>query len=125
MTAPSGSGLVPAGKVPPLRTVAVVGASLAGLRAVEALRRAGSGGRLEQRPKVAVVGAGFIGSEVAATCRTRGLDVTVLEALPAPMVRGLGPVLGGVCGELHRDHGVDLRLGVSVEGFEGVDRVER
>jgi NADPH-dependent 2,4-dienoyl-CoA reductase/sulfur reductase-like enzyme len=76
-------------------------------------------------PKVVVVGAGFIGSEVAATCRGRGLDVTVLEALPAPLVRGLGPVLGAVCGELHRDHGVDLRLGVGVAGFEGTARVER
>ena len=70
-------------------------------------------------PRVVVVGAGFIGSEVAATCRLRGLEVTVLEALPAPLVRGLGPVLGMVCGELHRDHGVDLRLGVGVAGFEG------
>ena len=79
-----------------------------------AIRAALSGG-----PKVVVVGAGFIGSEVAATCRGRGIDVTVLEALPAPLVRGLGPVLGAVCGELHRDHGVDLRLGVGVAGFEG------
>ena len=72
-----------------------------------------------------VVGAGFIGSEVAATCRMRGLHVTVLEALPAPLVRGLGPVLGMVCGELHRDHGVDLRLGVGVAAIEGDGRVER
>jgi NADPH-dependent 2,4-dienoyl-CoA reductase/sulfur reductase-like enzyme len=74
---------------------------------------------------VVVVGAGFIGSEVAATCRLRGLQVTVLEALPAPLVRGLGPVLGMVCGELHRDHGVDLRLGVGVAAIEGDGRVER
>ncbi|HEX5586796.1 MAG TPA: FAD-dependent oxidoreductase [Acidimicrobiia bacterium] len=74
--------------------------------------------RLAANPKVVVVGAGFIGSEVAATCRLRGLDVTVLEALRAPLVRGLGPVLGAVCGELHRDHGVDLRLGVGVAGFD-------
>jgi 3-phenylpropionate/trans-cinnamate dioxygenase ferredoxin reductase subunit len=75
--------------------------------------------------RVVVIGAGFIGSEVASTCRERGLDVTVLEALDAPMVRGLGPVLGHVCGDLHRDHGVDLRLGVAVEAIEGGDRVER
>ncbi|MEX1008237.1 MAG: FAD-dependent oxidoreductase [Acidimicrobiia bacterium] len=81
--------------------------------------------RLDSSPRVVVVGAGFIGSEVAATCRLRGLDVTVLEALPAPLVRGLGPVLGMVCGELHRDHGVDLRLGVGVAGFDGTGRVER
>ncbi len=80
---------------------------------------------LDARPRVVVVGAGFIGSEVAATCRRRGLDVTVLEALPVPMVRGLGPVIGGVCGDLHRDHGVDLRCGVGVAGFEGASRVER
>jgi NADPH-dependent 2,4-dienoyl-CoA reductase/sulfur reductase-like enzyme len=80
---------------------------------------------LDARPRVVVVGAGFIGSEVAATCRMRGLEVTVLEALPAPLVRGLGPVLGMVCGELHRDHGVDLRLGVGVAGFDGTTRVER
>jgi NADPH-dependent 2,4-dienoyl-CoA reductase/sulfur reductase-like enzyme len=50
--------------------------------------------------------------------------VSVLEALPAPMVRGLGPALGGALGQLHVDHGVDLRLGVGVAGFEGHDRVE-
>lgn len=81
--------------------------------------------RLDGRPRVVVIGAGFIGSEVAATCRMRGLEVTVLEALPAPLVRGLGPVLGAVCGELHRDHGVDLRLGVGVAAIEGDGKVER
>jgi NADPH-dependent 2,4-dienoyl-CoA reductase/sulfur reductase-like enzyme len=81
--------------------------------------------RFDDHPRVVVIGAGFIGSEVAATCRGRGLSVTVLEALPAPLVRGLGPVLGMVCGELHRAHGVDLRLGVGVAGIEGDGRVER
>jgi NADPH-dependent 2,4-dienoyl-CoA reductase/sulfur reductase-like enzyme len=81
--------------------------------------------RLDDRPRVVVIGAGFIGSEVAATCRGRGLDVTVLEALPVPMVRGVGEVIGAVCGELHRDHGVDLRTGVAVTGFEGDGRMER
>ena len=81
--------------------------------------------RLDAQPRVVVIGAGFIGSEVAATCRGRGLDVTVLEALPQPMVRGLGPEIGAVCGALHRDNGVDLRLGVSVEAIEGDGRVER
>ena len=75
--------------------------------------------------RLVVVGAGFIGSEVAATCRARHVDVTVLEALPAPMVRGLGPVLGEVLAGMHRDHGVDLRTGVGVAGVDGVERVER
>lgn len=75
--------------------------------------------------RVVVVGAGFIGAEVAATARTRGLDVTVVEALPAPLIRVLGPEMGEVCAAVHRDHGVDLRTGVGVEGFDGADRVER
>ncbi|HUV10786.1 MAG TPA: FAD-dependent oxidoreductase [Acidimicrobiia bacterium] len=75
--------------------------------------------------RVVVVGAGFIGAEVAATCRGRGLDVTVLEALPVPMVRGLGPTIGAVLAELHRDHGVDLRTGVGVERLDRGERVER
>jgi NADPH-dependent 2,4-dienoyl-CoA reductase/sulfur reductase-like enzyme len=81
--------------------------------------------RLETRPRVVVIGAGFIGSEVAATCRGRGLDVTVLEMLPTPLARAVGTVVGDACGRLHREHGVDLRCGVTVAGFEGRDRVER
>ena len=73
--------------------------------------------------RVVVVGAGFIGAEVAATCRTAGCDVTILEALPVPLGRALGDEMGAVMGELHRDNGVDLRLGVGVAGFEGGDRV--
>src|SRR4029077_19138881 len=81
--------------------------------------------RLDARPKVVVIGAGFIGAEVAATCRGRGLEVTVLEALPQPMVRGLGPELGSVIADMHRDHGVDLRTGVQVDAIEGDERIER
>lgn len=80
---------------------------------------------LDAAPRVVVVGAGFIGAEVAATCRARGLDVTVLEALTSPMVRGLGPALGDTLAGLHRDHGVDLRLGIGVAGFDGDTRVAR
>jgi NADPH-dependent 2,4-dienoyl-CoA reductase/sulfur reductase-like enzyme len=82
-------------------------------------------GELDRGPRVVVVGAGFIGSEVASTCRERGLEVTVLEALPVPLVRGLGPVLGGVLGDLHRDHGVTLHCDAMVDGFDGIGRVER
>ena len=77
----------------------------------------------EQEPKVVVVGAGFIGAEVAATARQRGLDVTVLEALPVPLSRGLGDRMGTACAALHLDHGVDVRCGVGVSGFEGERRV--
>src|SRR5439155_26054102 len=82
-------------------------------------------GELETAKRVVVVGAGFIGAEVAATSRKRGLDVTVLEALPVPLSRGLGPVLGPIIAGIHLDHGVDLRTGTGVAGFEGKGRVER
>ncbi len=68
--------------------------------------------------RVVVVGAGFIGAEVAATVRQRGLDVTLLEALPTPLQRALGDAMGAVCADIHRDHGVDLRVATGVEGFE-------
>jgi NADPH-dependent 2,4-dienoyl-CoA reductase/sulfur reductase-like enzyme len=80
--------------------------------------------RLDAGARVCVIGAGFIGAEVAATCRRRGLDVTVLEALPQPMVRGVGLVLGEVLARLHRDHGVDLRCGVTLESIEGDEQVD-
>lgn len=80
---------------------------------------------LDSNPKVVVIGAGFIGAEVAATCRKRGLDVTVLEMLPQPMVRGVGTVIGETLAGLHRDHGVDLRCGVRIEAIEGDGRVQR
>src|SRR5690606_36777281 len=75
--------------------------------------------------RVVVIGAGFVGAEVAATCRGRGHEVTLLEALPLPLERALGAEMGNVVAELHRDHGVDLRLCVGVAGFEGDGRVER
>ena len=75
--------------------------------------------------RVVVVGAGFIGAEVAATARDRGLDVTVVEMAETPLERVLGAAMGGVCAEVHVDHGVDLRLGVGVESLTGTDRVEQ
>lgn len=79
---------------------------------------------LERSPRVAVIGAGFIGAEVAATCRGRGLDVTLIEALPVPLALHLGSELGEVCAAIHRDHGVDLRCGVGVASIDGEARVE-
>jgi 3-phenylpropionate/trans-cinnamate dioxygenase ferredoxin reductase component len=92
---------------------------LAGLFTLRTLDDAlGLRAMLDARPKVVVIGAGFIGAEIAATCRSRGLDVTVLEMLPQPMVRGLGPELGAVLAAIHRDHGVDLRTSVQVDTIE-------
>ncbi len=75
--------------------------------------------------RVAVIGAGFIGAEVAAAARSRGLEVTLIEPLAAPCVRGLGERMGGALADLYRANGVDLRLGVAVADLEGNGRVER
>jgi 3-phenylpropionate/trans-cinnamate dioxygenase ferredoxin reductase component len=77
----------------------------------------------EQRPRLAVVGAGFIGCEVAATARKRGLDVTLIDIADHPMT-AFGPAVGARCADMHRRHGVDLRLGAGVDGFEGDGRIE-
>jgi NADPH-dependent 2,4-dienoyl-CoA reductase/sulfur reductase-like enzyme len=78
---------------------------------------------LETASRLCVVGAGFIGAEVAASARVLGVEVTVLEALPAPLARAFPAELGAACAGLHLDHGVDLRCGVTVAGFEGDGRV--
>jgi 3-phenylpropionate/trans-cinnamate dioxygenase ferredoxin reductase subunit len=106
------------------RTWAGPGAGLEGLVTLRdlddalALREAFARG-----PRVAVVGAGFVGCEVAATARKLGLDVTLIDVAPAPMTP-LGPGLGDRCADLHRAHGVQLRLGAGVAGFAGDARLE-
>jgi 3-phenylpropionate/trans-cinnamate dioxygenase ferredoxin reductase subunit len=77
----------------------------------------------ETASRVCVVGAGFIGAEVAASARVRGLEVTMLEALPAPLARAFPAEMGAACAGLHLDNDVDLRCGVTVAGFEGSGRV--
>lgn len=80
---------------------------------------------LEHVPsRVVVVGAGFIGAEVAATIRSLGVNVTIVEAAATPLGRVLGDEIGGVCAEIHREQGVDLRTEVVVEAIDGTDRVE-
>lgn len=74
--------------------------------------------------RVVVVGAGFIGAEVAATALGYGLPVTLVEALPVPMGRVLGDTVGDVLAGVHVDNGVDLRCGVGVDEVCGTDRVE-
>ncbi|MER7179137.1 FAD/NAD(P)-binding oxidoreductase [Streptomyces hyaluromycini] len=73
---------------------------------------------------VVVVGAGFMGSEVAAVASGMGADVTVVDPLPTPMIRQFGPWLGGLVARLHADHGVRMRLGVGVTGLSGTSRVD-
>ena len=71
--------------------------------------------RLGDGARLVVVGAGFIGAEVAATCHGLGADVTVVEALTTPLAGVIGQQMGEVCAGLHRDAGVALRLGVGVD----------
>jgi NADPH-dependent 2,4-dienoyl-CoA reductase/sulfur reductase-like enzyme len=75
--------------------------------------------RLASRPRVVVIGAGFIGLEVAATAAQCGCAVTVIEALSAPMIRGLGAEMGRVVGAVHARNGVDVRCDVRVAALEG------
>jgi 3-phenylpropionate/trans-cinnamate dioxygenase ferredoxin reductase subunit len=108
------------------RALRVPGADLPGVLSLrtrsdaEAIRTAAAGAS-----KAVIVGAGFIGMEVAASLWSLGLDVEVLEALSAPMLHALGPELGDVFRRIHEDHGVRLRFGDGVAAFEGDGRVER
>jgi 3-phenylpropionate/trans-cinnamate dioxygenase ferredoxin reductase subunit len=108
------------------RHLRVPGADLAG---VHYLRTAANAERLREAlagggRRVVVVGAGWIGLEVAAAARGYGNDVTVLEPLSTPLHRVLGPEMGEVFARLHRDHGVDLRTGTGVQEFAGDGSVD-
>jgi 3-phenylpropionate/trans-cinnamate dioxygenase ferredoxin reductase subunit len=108
------------------RTIPVAGAELEGiyyLRTMadcDALRA-----RLEEGGRVAVVGSGWIGSEVAASARQKGLEVTVIDPLSVPYETILGPEIGSFYRDVHAQHGVTLLLGEGVETFEGEGRVGR
>ncbi|WP_031486572.1 NAD(P)/FAD-dependent oxidoreductase [Streptomyces bicolor] len=78
---------------------------------------------LDGLPRVVVIGAGFIGAEVASTAHRLGLHVTVVEALPIPLERQLGREMGLVCSSLHNDHGVRLLCGTGVTELVGEGRV--
>ncbi|WEH13729.1 FAD-dependent oxidoreductase [Streptomyces sp. VNUA24] len=78
---------------------------------------------LDGLPRVVVIGAGFIGAEVASTAHRLGLHVTLVEAAEVPLERQLGRDMGLVCSSLHTDHGVDLLCGTGVAELLGRDRV--
>jgi NADPH-dependent 2,4-dienoyl-CoA reductase/sulfur reductase-like enzyme len=82
--------------------------------------------RAELHPgaRLAVVGAGFIGQEVAATAREAGVEVTIVEALPAPLAQILGEDAGRWFAELHSEEGVDVRLETMLESANGNGAVE-
>ncbi len=83
------------------------------------------GTRLAGGGRVVVVGAGWIGSEVAASARQKGCEVTVIEPAEVPLERVLGKQMGRFYRDVHVDHGVRFLGGTGVEAFEGASRVER
>jgi 3-phenylpropionate/trans-cinnamate dioxygenase ferredoxin reductase component len=108
------------------RRLSIPGAELDGvlyLRSVadsDALRE-----RLDRGGAVVVIGAGWIGAEVAASARQRGLEVTVIDPLSVPLERVLGTAVGAIYRDIHVDHGVRMLMGIGVEAFEGGAAVER
>ncbi|MFI7691239.1 NAD(P)/FAD-dependent oxidoreductase [Nonomuraea sp. NPDC049655] len=96
----------------------------AALDGVFTLRTWDDAGRLAERlaagpQRVLVIGGGFTGSEIASACRERGLEVTVTERGPAPLVGALGGTLSKLAAGMQRAHGVDLRCGVTVTALRG------
>jgi len=73
--------------------------------------------------RVAVVGGGFIGLEIAASARKRGCEVTVIEATDRLMGRAVAPEVGAWFAAMHRAKGVDIRLGAGVERFDGTGKL--
>lgn len=74
--------------------------------------------------RMVVVGAGFIGCEIAATAVALGVDVTIVEPRPVPLCAALGETVGALVGRLHLNAGIDLRCGVGVAGLGGGTRVK-
>jgi len=107
------------------RHVTIPGAQLDGihylrsLSSCDALREALTGAA-----RVVVVGAGWIGSEVAASARQLGKEVALIEAAEVPLERVLGTEVGTMFLEVHAEHGVELHMGVGVEAFRGSKTVE-
>ena len=94
------------------------------------LRSVGDSLRLRSTPsgvrrRVAVIGAGWIGSEVAASARQMGADVVLIDPAPTPLHGVLGDEIGGVFAKLHADHGVELRLGTKLRELRGTSRSTR
>jgi 3-phenylpropionate/trans-cinnamate dioxygenase ferredoxin reductase subunit len=107
------------------RPITTPGADLEGihyLRSVDDSDRLREAIRAARR--VAVIGAGWIGSEVAASARQMGAEVAIVEIAELPLERVLGPELGNFYREVHVEHGVEMHLGVGVESLRGTGRVE-
>ena len=102
------------------------GAELAGilyLRTVADSERIAE--RFERGRRVVVVGSGWIGAEIAASARMKGCEVTMIEMATLPLERVLGPEVGQIYLDVHRDHGIEFLPETTVERFEGEGSLER
>jgi 3-phenylpropionate/trans-cinnamate dioxygenase ferredoxin reductase subunit len=102
------------------RRLTLPGADLPGVHVLRTLAEADAlSDALTGARRLAIIGAGYIGLEVAASARKRGLEVSVLEAADRPMARTASPLLGGWFGAMHRGYGVDLRVSTGVAAITG------
>jgi 3-phenylpropionate/trans-cinnamate dioxygenase ferredoxin reductase component len=116
--------LLATGAVP--RRPPIEGAELRGVRVLRTLAHARIlRDRLRAGGPLAIVGAGWIGCEVAASARALGVEVTLIEAAATPLERVLGPRLGRFFAEVHREHGVRVLTGARIERIEGAGEAER
>ena len=108
------------------RSLPVPGADLAGVLTLRTLQDSDAiAERLNGGGRVVVIGGGWIGCEVAASARQKGLEVALVMPEDVPLERVLGREMGTVFGDIHADQGVELVTGASVEAIEGDGRAER
>lgn len=107
------------------RRIDIPGAELAGVHYLRTADDAMSlQGAIKEANRIAVIGAGWIGSEVAASARLMGKDVVLIGSGKFPLYEVLGAEIGVVFKQLHAEHGVELRLGVEVVELRGIGSVE-
>jgi 3-phenylpropionate/trans-cinnamate dioxygenase ferredoxin reductase component len=108
------------------RRLSIPGSDLEGIHQLRTLGDSDAlRARLDAGGRLVIVGAGWIGCEVAASARQRGVEVTLIAPHAVPLERVLGVELGAIYRDIHLDHGVEMLLGTAVAAFEGADRVER
>ena len=109
-----------------VRTLPIPGSELEGIHYLRTIDDSQAIAQsMNSASRVVIVGAGFIGSEVAAVCKTAGLEVTVLEIQPQPMAHILGEEMGAIYANLHTSRGIDLRLQEGISGIRGSSRAEQ
>jgi 3-phenylpropionate/trans-cinnamate dioxygenase ferredoxin reductase subunit len=108
------------------RRLSVPGAELEGVHHLRTFADSDAiAAALKPGARAVIAGGGWIGMEVAASARQKGLDVTIVELEDVPLSRALGREAGLIYARLHREHGVQLHTGVAVARVEGDRRIER